>query len=353
MRPSTSPATMRRSHRCAMLAVSAEDAAQPARGDHGSGGQQGAGGQGAARQAHRSGGAASWSTGISTVADMARQPEIRAFLDANPAWPDREPADPARRGGTVQQRRQLRARSRPSSPAASPGRRVGLAALASAHLADKDEARAKALAPKAWIEYDIPAGLEPAFLKRVGAPADRGRPQAPPRPAAAQRQPLDRRAQRARRRHPPRHRAAVGAREEEGGGASGRVPARQELAEAPVQAAGAHPGRLGPGRAEGPGSAPPEEGGGGLEDPAGGAGVERCRQAGRLVGGAARQRLRGAQARQAQDGLRPGAQSRGALRQCRQGCLVPRGLAGAAPPARTPSWRSATSRRWPRPPTGR
>src|SRR5207247_564411 len=45
---------------------------------------------------------------------------------------------------------------------------VGHAALATAYLADKDEARAKALAQKAWIDLDIPASLEPAFLKRVG-----------------------------------------------------------------------------------------------------------------------------------------------------------------------------------------
>ena len=59
------------------------------------------------------------------------------------------------------------------------------------------------------------------------------------------------------------------------------------------------------------------------------------------------------QARQAQDGLRARAQSRRALRQRRQGRLLPRRLAGAAPPAATPSWRSATSRRWPRRPTAR
>ena len=45
---------------------------------------------------------------------------------------------------------------------------MGHAALATAYLADKDEARAKALAQKAWIDLDIPASLEPAFLKRVG-----------------------------------------------------------------------------------------------------------------------------------------------------------------------------------------
>ena len=182
---------------------------------------------------------------------------------------------------------------------------------------------------------------------------DRGRPQAPPRPPAGQRHALGRRAQRARRRRPPHHRAAVRGGEEEGRGAPCRLPARQELAKAHVQAAGAFAGRLGPRRAEGPGPAPPEEGGGGLEDPVGGAGRRRARQAGRLVGGAAHQRLCGAEARQAQDGLRPGAQSRArspsmparTRRSWRDGwrCAT----------SRTPSWHSAISRRWPRPPTGR
>ena len=44
-----------------------------------------------------------------------------------------------------------------------------MAALASALAADKDEAAAKALAVKAWVEYDIPAGQEPTFLRKVGS----------------------------------------------------------------------------------------------------------------------------------------------------------------------------------------
>ena len=87
----------------------------------------------------------------------------------------------------------------------------GLAALASAYWRRKDEASAKALARKLWTDIDIPASLEAGFLKRVGGAAHGGRPQAPARPPPPQRQPLGRRAQRARRRHPPRHRPAVGA----------------------------------------------------------------------------------------------------------------------------------------------
>ena len=61
---------------------------------------------------------------------------------------------------------------------------------------------------------------------------------------------------------------------------------------------------------------------------------DRARQARRLVGGAARQRLRRAQARQAQARLRPGARPRQPVRQRRQGCSLPGRLAGAAPSAR-------------------
>ena len=62
---------------------------------------------------------------------------------------------------------------------------------------------AKALARKAWIDLDMPAGHRAGLPQARRRAAHRGRPQAPPRPPAAQRQPLDRRAQRARRRHPP------------------------------------------------------------------------------------------------------------------------------------------------------
>src|SRR4029079_15226460 len=51
---------------------------------------------------------------------------------------------------------------------AQPRTAVGLAALATAYLADKDEAKAKALAQKAWIDLAVPASLEPAFLRRMG-----------------------------------------------------------------------------------------------------------------------------------------------------------------------------------------
>ncbi|MET0192484.1 MAG: lytic transglycosylase domain-containing protein [Hyphomicrobiaceae bacterium] len=94
--------------------------------------------------------------------------EIRAFLDGSPAWPDRR---------LLTQRAEEALFNGSASPAEikaffggkEPATAVGLAALASAHLADKDEARAKALAAKAWTEYHLPAGQEAAFLKRVGS----------------------------------------------------------------------------------------------------------------------------------------------------------------------------------------
>jgi soluble lytic murein transglycosylase len=98
--------------------------------------------------------------------------EIRGFLDANPAWPDR---------GLLTQRAEEALFNSAAGAGdiraffanAQPRTAVGFAALVSAHLADKDDAKAqdkaKALAQKAWIELDVPASLEPAFLRRVGS----------------------------------------------------------------------------------------------------------------------------------------------------------------------------------------
>ncbi len=94
--------------------------------------------------------------------------EIRAFLEANPAWPDRglltQRAEEALFNGSATPR-EIKAFFANTEPRTA----VGLAALASAYQADKDEAKAKALAQKAWTDLDVPASLEPAFLARVGA----------------------------------------------------------------------------------------------------------------------------------------------------------------------------------------
>jgi peptidoglycan lytic transglycosylase len=93
--------------------------------------------------------------------------EVRAFLAENPAWPDRallvrraeedlfeSDARPA----------EVKAFFAQSPPAAA----VGLAALAAALAADKDEMSAKALAAKLWAEYDIPSRYEADIVKRLG-----------------------------------------------------------------------------------------------------------------------------------------------------------------------------------------
>jgi soluble lytic murein transglycosylase len=97
--------------------------------------------------------------------------EVRAFLDANADWPDRS---------LLAQRAEEALFNSSASPAdikaffasSKPQTAVGHAALASAYLADRGDPKAqelaKALAQKAWIELNVPAGLEAAFLKRVG-----------------------------------------------------------------------------------------------------------------------------------------------------------------------------------------
>jgi soluble lytic murein transglycosylase len=93
--------------------------------------------------------------------------EIRTFLAANPAWPDR---------ALLIQRAEEKLFYSSASPRdvkaffadTAPTTGVGLAALAAALAADKDEAAAKAAAAKAWVEFDIPAGHEADVLERIG-----------------------------------------------------------------------------------------------------------------------------------------------------------------------------------------
>ena len=96
--------------------------------------------------------------------------EVRAFLAGNPDWPDR--------GLLTQRAEEALLRANASSRevkaffAANPPRSAaGLAALACAHLSDKEQDEAKALAAQAWSsnEGELPAGLEPLFLARLGS----------------------------------------------------------------------------------------------------------------------------------------------------------------------------------------
>ncbi|MEQ1710946.1 MAG: lytic transglycosylase domain-containing protein [Hyphomicrobium sp.] len=89
----------------------------------------------------------------------------RTFLDANPTWPDRtlitqrlEDAVFAQGGS----RASVRAMLGPGDPITA----AGWAAVAAAHLADGDAAKAKSIAAKTWREVPVPAGVETAFLDR-------------------------------------------------------------------------------------------------------------------------------------------------------------------------------------------
>jgi soluble lytic murein transglycosylase len=93
--------------------------------------------------------------------------EVRAFLDANPDWPDRWLLNQRAEEDLLESQagpKEIRAFFGDQQPRTA----AGLAALATALLADKDEARAKALAVKAWTEHDISASVEALILKRVG-----------------------------------------------------------------------------------------------------------------------------------------------------------------------------------------
>jgi len=93
--------------------------------------------------------------------------EVRAFLAENPAWPDRAMLVRRAEEGLFES---------DASPAevqaffaqAPPATAVGLAALAAALAATKDEMSAKALAAKLWAEYDIPSRYEADIVKRLG-----------------------------------------------------------------------------------------------------------------------------------------------------------------------------------------
>lgn len=94
--------------------------------------------------------------------------EIRAFMLANPAWPDRERLNQRAEEALLNSNaspRDIKAFFAETPPATG----VGMAALASALAAEKDEAAARVLAAKAWAEYAIPAIQEPNFLKKVGS----------------------------------------------------------------------------------------------------------------------------------------------------------------------------------------
>ncbi|MEZ5900517.1 MAG: transglycosylase SLT domain-containing protein [Hyphomicrobiaceae bacterium] len=91
--------------------------------------------------------------------------EYRAFLKANPLWPQRS---------LLTQRMEEQLFSQGGSAAsikqffqdAPPETGLGYAALASAYLAEGNKEEARKLAAKTWREYDIPSTLETGFLER-------------------------------------------------------------------------------------------------------------------------------------------------------------------------------------------
>lgn len=99
-------------------------------------------------------------------------PEYRAFLKAHPDWPER--------GGLVQRMEEAILTSGGSSrqikdyfAADPPATGAGVAALASAELAEGNYPKARELARQAWRELKIPASLETGFLDRFGAMIER------------------------------------------------------------------------------------------------------------------------------------------------------------------------------------
>ncbi len=91
--------------------------------------------------------------------------EYREFLAANPAWPNRELLTQRYEEALFAEKGPARA-VKELFKAEPPRTGAGFAALASAHLADTDEAGAAAHARTAWREHAIGASLETDFLER-------------------------------------------------------------------------------------------------------------------------------------------------------------------------------------------
>ena len=94
--------------------------------------------------------------------------DIMAFIEANPAWPDRQAL-------TRRAEEQLFTSGGSSArignffKGGEPRTGAGWAALASAYLAENDEAKAKSLAGRVWRDFELPALLEQGFLDRFGS----------------------------------------------------------------------------------------------------------------------------------------------------------------------------------------
>ena len=93
--------------------------------------------------------------------------EIKAFVDQNPNWPShdllvqRSEEQLFVGGGSAREIKSFYDKGAPKTA-------IGMAALASAFLAEGDEAQARPLASAAWRRTDIPSSLETGFLERFG-----------------------------------------------------------------------------------------------------------------------------------------------------------------------------------------
>lgn len=92
--------------------------------------------------------------------------ELKAFADQHPAWPDRNLII-ARAEEALFNANMSPAEVKAFFAKYEPRSALGLATLAAALAADKDMANAKAVAVKGWTEFNVSAGNEAAFLKRV------------------------------------------------------------------------------------------------------------------------------------------------------------------------------------------
>ena len=93
-------------------------------------------------------------------------PEYRAFLDQNPAWPDRNLMTQRLEEAPVHARRLCGCDEAGVVQGRSARTGIGIATLASALLAEGDTESARKLAAKAWREESIPSSLETGFLDR-------------------------------------------------------------------------------------------------------------------------------------------------------------------------------------------
>lgn len=107
-------------------------------------------------------------------AGYATAAEYKTFLDQSPDWPGRELLIQRLEEALFTQGGSAKA-IRDVFGSGDPKTGTGVAALASAHLAEGDTAKAKQLAARAWRELRIPVTLETGFLERFGKmlePAD-------------------------------------------------------------------------------------------------------------------------------------------------------------------------------------